>query len=197
MTERPSPDVAQLMAGIVDHRTRMWALVSEVVSRPEQAVVERLVSGAWVADMQDAVQWLGDAAERFSPGLVAVGDAVAATPVTLESLVAGFDAITARDRTHLSAVIQDLLGQLEAEKRSWSAGDQDRAKTLRLAQHDQLHQHVVPAVQQWCYDALNQQSAPVLAVAVKVVAVVLSMETGRDFERGLGGRRFRITDDMP
>ncbi|RMB59927.1 hypothetical protein [Tessaracoccus antarcticus] len=194
MTEHPSPQVAQLMAGIVDDRARMWALVSEVVSRPDTSVAQRLTSGAWVEDMQRSVQWLGDAAERFRPGLVALGEAADAAPVTLESLLAGFDDITSRERTHLAGVIDDLLVQLAAEKRSWSGGDHEHAKTLRLAQHDQLHKRMVPAVQQWCYDALNQQSTPVLSALAKVLVIVLGMETGRDFERAVEGEGFHITD---
>ncbi|MDO5736438.1 MAG: hypothetical protein Q4P15_08185 [Propionibacteriaceae bacterium] len=196
MTQIPNPDVAKLMAGIVENRTRTWSLVNEVVSRPDQQMVERLNSGDWVADMQDAVQWLGDAAERFVPGLEAVTHVAETTGTTLADVTAGFDAISARERASLTAVISDLLGQLAAEERAWSQGDDEYAKTLRLAQHDQLHKRMVPALQQWCYDALNQQAAPVLAALVKVVVIVLSMETGRDFERAMEGRGFRITDDL-
>lgn len=196
MTEHPTPEVALLMAGIVDNRRRMWSLVLEVVARPDSSVVERLNSGAWVTGMQDAAQWLGDAAERFQPGLTALEKTVAATPATLDGLTRGFEAIAAGERTSLTSVIPDLLGQLAAEKRAWAGGDNEHAKTLRLAQHDQLHTRVVPAVQQWCYDALNQHRAPVLSAVMKVVAIVLSMETGRDFERAMEGRSFRITDDI-
>ncbi len=185
------------MAGIVDNRMRMWSLLQEVVSRPDDDVVERLNSGDWIADVQDAVQWLGDAAERFRPGLVAVAEAVEVSPATLDGLTTGFDTIAAGQRTSLSDVITDLTEQLAAEKRSWAGGDDEYAKILRLAQHDQLHKRMIPSLQQWCYDALGQQSAPVLAAVVKVAVIVLSMETGRDFERAMEGRGFRIIDDMP
>ena len=184
------------MAGIVDNRMRMWSLLNEVVSRPDDVVVDRLNHGEWVDDVQEAVQWLGDAAERFRPGLDAVAETVAASPATLEGLVAAFNAITAGQRVSLPDVITDLTGQLGAEKRSWASGDDDYAKTLRLAQHDQLHKRMVPAVQQWCYVALNQEAAPVLSALVKYAVIVLSMETGRDFERAMEGRGFRITDDI-
>lgn len=177
------------MAGIVDQRTQMWTLVSEVVSRPDEGLERRLNSGAWVSDMHDAVQWLGDAAERFHPGLTAVAEAVETTPATVTDLTAGFDALAAQERAALPGVIEDLLMQLAAEKRAWSSGDVEHAKTLRLAQHDQLHKRMVPAVQQWCYDAINQQEASLLTALVKVLAIVLSTETGRDFERVLEGRR--------
>ncbi len=185
------------MAGIVDNRSTMWLLVHEVAVRPEPRVVERLNSGAWVSDVQAAVQWLGDAAERFRPNLDAVAAAVSTSPATLEGLTAGFDAIESGQRERLADVITDLLGQLDAERRAWSEGNDDYAKMLRLAQHDQLHKRMVPAVQQWCYDALQQQAAPVLAALAKVLVIVLSMETGRDFERAMEGRGFRITDDLP
>ncbi len=197
MTTHSAPDVAQLMAGIVDNRARMWGLVQEVTSRPDEAVLERLTSGRWVEDVQEAVQWLGDAAERFRPGLLAVEAAVGEVPATLESLTAGYEAIIARERTSLTETITDQAGQLAAEKRAWASGDDEYAKTLRLAEHDQLHKRMVPAIQQWCYDALHQQSSPVLSALIKVVVIVLSMETGRDFERGMEGREFRITDDLP
>ena len=197
MTANSTPDVALLMAGIVDNRTRMWELVREVTSRPDDSVVQRLTSGQWIADVQEAVQWLGDAAERFRPGLLAVEAAVHEDPPTLESLTAGHDAIVARERLSLSETISDLMGQLAAEKRAWSSGDDEYAKTLRLAEHDQLHKRMVPAIQQWCYDALHQQDSPVLSSLIKVVVIVLSMETGRDFERQMEGRGFRITDDLP
>lgn len=182
------------MAGIVDNRIRMWTLVAEAVSRPDASFERRLNSGAWVDDMQEAVQWLGEAAERFRPGLTAVTETSETTPDTVETLRAGFEAIS--QRVSLSGVIEDLLGQLAAERRSWSSGDDEHAKTLRLAEHDQLHTRMVPAVQQWCYGATHQQEAPTLAALVKVVVIVLSMETGRDFERALEGRGFRITDDI-
>ena len=197
MTTHSTPDVAQLMAGIVDNRSRMWGLVQEVSARPDEAVVERLTSGRWVEDVQEAVQWLGDAAERFRPGLLAVEAAVDEGPATLDSLTAGYEAIIARERTSLSVTISDLMGQMAAEKSAWSSGDDEYAKTLRLAEHDQLHRRMVPAIQQWCYDALHQQSSPVLSALIKVVVIVLSMETGRDFERGMEGREFYITDDLP
>ena len=184
------------MAGIVDNRIQMWVLVQEVTASPDQGLAERLNSGDWVADMQEAVQWLGDAAERFRPGLIAVSESVEASPATAEGLTAAHDAIVAKERTSFAVVITDLLGQMAAEKRAWSSGDDEYAKTLRLAQHDQLHKRMVPAVQQWCYDALNQQSSPVVTALVKVIVIVLSMETGRDFERGMEGRGFRITDDI-
>ncbi len=197
MTEHPTPEVAQLMAGIVDNRARMWELVQEVTAQPDQDVVERLVSGEWISDVQEAVQWLGDAAERFRPGLLAVEEAVDDSPMTLASLMAGYNAIVARQRTSLADCISDLMGQLAAERRAWASGDDEYAKTLRLAEHDQLHHRMVPAIQQWCYDALHQQASPVLASLIKVVVIVLSMETGRDFERGMEGREFRITDALP
>ncbi len=197
MTEHPTPDVAQLMAGIVANRARMWGLVQEVTARPDDAVVDRLTSGEWVEDVQEAVQWLGDAAERFRPGLQSVADAVDSGPVTLKSLTAGYETIISLQRTSLADVIADLMGQLEAEGRAWASGDDEYAKTLRMAEHDQLHKRMVPAIQQWCYDALHQQSSPVLSALIKVVVIVLSMETGRDFERGMEGRGFRITDDLP
>ena len=184
------------MAGIVDNRIQMWVLVQEMTSSPNQGAVERLNSGTWVTDMQEAVQWLGDAAERFLPGLRAVSETVEATPSSLEGLSAAHEDIAARERTSFAVVIADLLGQMAAEKRAWSSGDDEYAKTLRLAQHDQLHKRMVPAVQQWCYDALNQQASPVVTALVKVIVIVLSMETGRDFERGMEGRGFRITDDI-
>lgn len=189
--------MATLMTGIVNNRIRMWGLVTEVTSRPDHSVVERLTSGAWIADVQDAVQWLGDAAERFRPGLQAVEDAVAERPVTLSDLTAGHETIVARQRLTLSEVIDGLDAQLAAERRAWSSGDVEYAKTLRLAEHDHLHKRMVPALQQWCYDALHQQSSPVLAALIKVVVIVLSMETGRDFERSMDGRGFNITDGMP
>ncbi len=185
------------MAGIVESRIRMWELVEEVTARPDETVVERLTSGEWVGGVQEGVQWLGDAAERFRPGLQAVQDAVDSEPVTLESLTAGYTTIISLQRTSLADVLDDLMGQLAAEKRAWASGDDEYAKTLRLAEHDQLHKRMVPAVQQWCYSALHQQSSPVLSSLIKVVVIVLSMETGRDFERGMEGREFRITDDLP
>lgn len=196
VTEHPSPEVAQLMAGIVDNRMRMWSLLQEVVSRPDDLVVERLNSGEWVDDVREAVQWLGDAAERFRPGLDAVKETVAASPATLDGLVAGFDTVSAGQRASLRDVITDLTGQLAAEKRSWASGDDDSAKILRLAQHDQLHKRMVPAIQQWCRIALNQQASPVLSALVKFAVIVLSMETGSDFERAMEGRGFRVTDDI-
>ena len=185
------------MAGIVDNRARMWGLVQEVTARPDEAVVERLASGEWVEDVQEAVQWLGDAAERFRPGLLAVEAAVDEGPATLESLTAGYETIISLQRTSLADVIADLMSQLAVEKRAWASGDDEYAKTLRMAEHDQLHKRMVPAIQQWCYDALHQQSSPILSALIKVVVIVLSMETGRDFERGMEGRGFRITDDLP
>ena len=185
------------MAGIVENRARMWELVQEVTEQPTNLIVERLASGEWVEDVQEAVQWLGDAAERFRPGLLAVEEAVSAPPVTLAALATGYDVIHSRERTSLTDCISDLRGQLAAEKRAWASGDDEYAKTLRLAEHDQLHKRMVPAIQQWCYDALHQQGSPVLSALVRVVVIVLSMETGRDFERGMEGRGFRITDDLP
>lgn len=185
------------MAGIVEKRTRMWELVEEVTARPDEAVFARLTSGQWIEDVLEAVQWLGDAAERFRPGLLDVEAAVTEGPATLESLTAGYDTIFVRERTSLAGVISDLMGQLAAEQRAWSSGDDEYAKTLRLAEHDQLNTRMVPAIQQWCYDALHQQDSPVLSALIKVVVIVLSMETGRDFERGMEGREFRITDDLP
>lgn len=190
-------EMAALMTGVVDNRIRMWSLVSEMTSRPDDAVVRRLASGEWVADVREAVHWLGDSAERFRPGLQAVEDAMAAHTVTLADLTAGHEAIVAGQRLSLEETISGLDDQLAAERRAWSCGDVEYAKTLRLAEHDQLHKRIVPALQQWSHDALHQQTSPVLAALMKVVAVVLSMETGRDFERGLEGREFRITDDMP
>lgn len=189
--------MATLMTRVVDNRIRMWTLVTEMTSRPDNNVVQRLTSGEWVNDVRGAVQWLGDSAERFRPGLQAVEDAVAAQPVTLADLTRGYEAIVAGQRHPLEEIISDLDDQLAAERRAWSGGDVEHAKTLRLAEHDQLHKRIVPALQQWSHDALHQQTSPVLAALIKVVVVVLSMETGRDFERGLEGREFRITDDMP
>ncbi|MGO1384126.1 MAG: hypothetical protein ACTHU1_04940 [Arachnia sp.] len=197
MITHPTPDVAQLMAGIIENRARMWELIEEVTAAPDDAMVNRLTNGEWVEEMQGAVQWLGEAADRFSPGLKAVETTTDETPVSLERMTAGHEAITARQRTSLPEIISDLQSQLAAEKRAWSSRDDEHAKTLRLAEHDLLHTRMVPAVQQWCYDALHQPSAPVLSALAKVVAVVLSMETGRDFERGMEGRGFRITDDLP
>ncbi len=185
------------MAGIVENRTRMWELVREVTARPDEAVVERLSSGAWVEDVREAVQWLGEAADRFRPGLLAVEAAVDEGAATLKSLSQGYEAITARESNSLTRMISDLMGQLSAEKRAWASGDDEYAKTLRLAEHDQLHKRMVPAIQQWSYDSLHQQSSPVLSALIQVVSTVLSMETGRDFERGTEGRDFRITDDLP
>lgn len=185
------------MAGIVDNRIRMWELVREVTGEPTDAVVDRLDSGEWTEDVQEAVQWLGDAAERFRPGLLAVEDATAEAPITLATMTAGYDVIISRERTSLAACIDDLMVQLAAEKRAWGSGDDEYAKTLRLAEHDQLHKRMVPAIQQWCYDALHQQESAVLSALIRVVVIVLSMETGRDFERGMEGRGFRITDDLP
>ena len=189
--------MAQLMSGVVENRIRMWELVQEVTAAPDDRVVERLASGEWVNDMREAAQWLGEAAERFQPGLRGVQTAVDEGSATLESLAAGHDTLVSEESESLVGTISDLMGQLAAERRAWTAGDDEYAKTLRLAQHDQLHKRVVPAIQQWSYDALHQQPSPLLAALVRVVTVVLSMETGRDFERRLGGGEFSITDDLP
>ena len=87
------------MAGIVENRARMWELVQEVTEQPTNLIVERLASGEWVEDVQEAVQWLGDAAERFRPGLLAAEEAVSAPPVTLAALATGYDVIHSRERT--------------------------------------------------------------------------------------------------
>lgn len=184
------------MAGIVDSRARMWRLVAEVVSSPGEELATRLNSGTWIADVHEAVGWLGEAAQRFQPGLDAVTDCIAAAPVTAGGLNRGLEATVARDHASVAAAIEDLCVQLAAEQRAWSSGDDDHAKTLRLAQHDLLHSRMVPAVQQWCYAALHQRESPVLGSLAAVLATVLSMETGRDFERGMQGRDFRITDDI-
>ncbi len=185
------------MAGIVDNRIRLWELVHEVTSRPDQHIVDRLSSGEWIDDVRQAVQWLGEAADRFAPGLTAAEKALEEDAVTLESLMAAHDSIDVRRPVSLSETLADLGGQLAAERRAWASGDDEYAKTLRLAQHDQLHTRVVPAIQQWSSEALHQQHSPVLTALVRVVTVVLSMETGRDFERRLGGGEFSITDDLP
>lgn len=184
------------MAGIVDNRITMWQLVQEVTALPDQSVADRLNSDDWVTDMQEAVQWLGESAERFQPGFLAVSQAVDTSPATVESLSAAHASIIAKERTSFAVATSDLLGQMVAEKRAWASGDDEHAKTLRLAQHDQLHKRIVPAVQQWCYDALHQSASPVTTALVKVVVIVLSMETGRDFERSMEGRNFSITDDI-
>lgn len=184
------------MAGIVDSRIRIWTLVAEVVSPEDPGPAERLNSGAWVADMHDAVAWLGDLAERFRPALEAVSDTSAIAPAAFRSPSSDSDSIAVLERVGLFPMIESLLVQLAAEKRAWAGGDDEHAKTLRLAQHDQLNKKMVPAVQRWCYDSLNQQDSPALAAFVKVLAIVLSMETGRDYERALGGDDFRISSDI-
>ncbi len=192
-----TPNVSWLMAGVVDNRIRLWMLVREATSRPDEALVERLDSGEWMDDVRVAARWLGDAAQRFLPGLTSVEAAVKQEPVTLARLIEGYDIIVAGERTSLAESISDLMGQLAAERRAWAAGDDEHAKTLRLAEHDLLHTLMVPAIQQWCHDALHQQSSAVLSALIQVVVIVLSMETGRDFEQGMQGRAFRITDDLP
>lgn len=184
------------MAGIVDSRIRIWTLVAEVVS-PEDPGPGRCPDwGVWVADMHDAVQWLGAPAERFGPALESVSQAPADPTTTPGGPPSASDSIAVLEGVGLFPMVDSLLAQLAAEKRAWAGGDDEHAKTLRLAQHDQLNKRVVPAVQQWCYDSLNQQDSPVLGAFVKVLAIVLSMETGRDYERALAGDDFRISSDI-
>ena len=163
-------------------------------TEPDAESIRRLQGGQWLEEFQDSVQWMGDGAAKFQ---TAVRELMAAieSPL-LEAYPDVLAEVTGDQRLSLAVAIDELLGQISAELGAWRSGDVERAKDLRLAQHDRLGREVTPVVQRWCRDALNQGQSPALAALGRLVAVVLSIETGRDFERQLAGRDFHISDTL-
>ena len=172
------PDAVALMTSITRDRTTAWGLLAALCDRPSVELVQRLCDEPLLDTLRDSVRWLD---EEWQPKALLVLDVLPrqarrrGAEATLETMLDSHLAAGSLVR-RLHADCAEVHALCVRESAEWQAGEQARAKELRVEQMTLLTPE--SAVREHARD-LQELSLPVYSHVAALVTAYLMLETGR------------------
>ena len=173
------------------HRALGWDAVADVLAPPDLALVERLRSGALTQTWRESTDWLGGdthalTAELMSLEVYARGAARRAPADDLADLLAGYEALVARDAA-LAAPVRRLAELCRTEAVAWAVGNPVEAKAVRVGQQNYITECLVPGLPELGGRLALEAEAGVWRLLGRVILGLLSGDTGKDYQRAVLG----------
>ncbi|GAA1644009.1 hypothetical protein [Georgenia ruanii] len=171
-------------------RAGAWDAVADVLEGGERAAA-RLRDGSAAAAWRASSRWLGDDAELFVADLYNLDvyergaarrspeDDVAALGADHAALVAPDAAVVAR--------VREVAAACRDEAEAWAGGDTATGKSLRLREQELIEGHLVPVLPDLGGRLAREAGMGVWRALGRLVLAVLSVESGRDFQRAVLG----------
>jgi hypothetical protein len=178
------------VAAAARERAGAWDAVADVLAG-DVRTAQRLRDGSAAAAWRASSRWLGDDAELFVADLISldvyqrgaarrtVEDDLAALATDHAALVAPHVAVVAH--------VRDVADACRAEAEAWSAGDPAGGKALRLRQQELIETHLVPVLPDLGGRLVREAGMGVWRALGRLVLAVLSVESGRDYQRAVLG----------
>ena len=172
-------------------RAGSWDAVADVLTMDEDAVT-RLRAGEQAEAWRAGARWLGDDAQMFTGDLLSLdvyarGAARRDLAEDVAALAADHGALVAPDAAVVAHVrrVADLCRE-EAE--AWARGDLPGGKALRAREREVIDEHLVPVLPGLGGRLAREASARIWRTLGRVLLAVLSVESGKDYQRAvLGG----------
>ena len=171
-------------------RAGAWDAVADVLEGGEHAA-ERLRDGSVAAAWRASSRWLGDDAELFVADLYnldvyARGAARRSLEDDVAALGADHAALVAPDAAVVTH-IREVAEACRAEAEAWAAGDTATGKSLRLREQELIESHLVPVLPDLGGRLARSAATGVWRALGRLVLAVLSVESGRDYQRAVLG----------
>ncbi|WP_127131782.1 hypothetical protein [Georgenia sp. SYP-B2076] len=171
-------------------RAGSWDAVAEVLTMDEEAVA-RLRAGDQAALWRAGARWLGDDAQIF------VGDLLNLDVYARGAERRGLDAdVAALARDHATLVAPDaavvehvrrVADLCREEADAWARGDLAGGKALRAREREVIDAHLVPVLPALGGRLAQGAEAKISRTLGRLVLAVLSVESGKDYQRAVLG----------
>lgn len=199
MTEsRLPPTFLPKVAESAHERARAWDAVADVLEVPDVALLTRLRSGDLAAIWRQSAAWLGDDTHMLTPELMSLDVYARSAPrrtlaQDLADFRAGYEEHVAPDVGFLLQ-IRRLADICRQESQAWSGGDIAQGRALRASQQEFIDAQLVPGLPELGRRLVDDAQVNVWRLLGRLILAILSVETGRDYQRavlgeGLGRRR--------
>ncbi|MHB1065447.1 MAG: hypothetical protein ACYC1Z_13335 [Georgenia sp.] len=172
-------------------RARSWDAVADVLTAPDEELTERLRAGELTDAWRAGARWLGADADLFHADLLKM-DVYARGAVRrqvvgdLAALRRDHEALVGADAA-LADHARDLAELCRQEAQAWAAGDFADGKALRVRERDLIAEHLEPVLPTLGGRLANEGSTGVVRTIGRLVLAVLSVESGKDYQRAVLG----------
>lgn len=172
-------------------RAASWDAVADVLAPPDARLAGRLRAGELTDAWRAGARWLGADAELFHGDLLkmdvyARGAGRRSPEADLAALAADHEALVGAD-TAVVAHVRDVAALCREEADAWAAGDFPRGKALRVQERDLIGEHLEPLLPAVGGRLAAEGSSGVVRTIGRLVLAVLSVESGKDYQRAVLG----------
>ena len=172
-------------------RAGSWEVVAEVLEPPSPGLVERLRSGEIATELRLAARWLGGDAEIFAGDLMRLDvHSRAARRRSADDDLATLAAdhhLLGSDDSHLAAGARAVAAACRDEAAAWAAGDTAGGRALRAHEQELITDALLPALPDAAGRLAREGVSVVTRALGSLVLAVLSVESGRDYQRAVLG----------
>lgn len=182
----PDAPTRRSISRVAGARGHVWRLLADLWAPPTAESVARLRSGELAGELRDATAWLGPDADRFlAPFAALEAFARRARRVPAEEDLDRLRAEHRRlglDDPTLVVAMRGMADRCDDEAEAWARG-QERARSLRAEQHRVLESVLMDELPARCAVVDERAEVMVYRAIARVAVSVLSVESGRDFDR--------------
>ncbi|RPF25826.1 hypothetical protein EDD32_0239 [Georgenia muralis] len=170
-------------------RAGSWDVVAEILDGPDASLAERLRSGELATRLRLAARWLGGDAEIFAGDLMrldvhARGARRRSLDADLASLAADHH-LLGDDVPGLVAGARQIAAACHEEAAAWAAGDTAGGRSLRAREQELIAGRLLPALPDAAGRLARDGASVVTRALGSLVLAVLSVESGRDYQRAV------------
>lgn len=186
------------VAQVARERGAAWDALAEVLGEPRDAVVDRLRSGALVAQWRTGSAWHGEESRVFTASLMSldvyVRGAARRDPADDARSYRAEQARLVSDPSGLAARVADLAERCRTEAEVWASGDLVGGREARAAQHALLADGLAERLIAIGSAAAERAETHLWRTLGKVVIALVTVESGRDYSAVLGSAARRRRD---
>ena len=178
------PDMAKKMADVARSREAVWTIMSQIVQEPTTEFVAALRTGAVRQALEQNTAWVGE----DNPMTIHLQSLRAfegrSGRISLDQdmtvLIEDWNRLENRDvRPNLEEWAKATPALCRAEAEGWESGKIDSAKKARLAQFEDMSEHLQNAVD-WATELHDDTKVLVRRMLARIYGAHLSIESGRD-----------------
>lgn len=172
-------------------RAGSWDAVADVLAVPGAELVERLRAGELATLWRLGARWLGADAELFTRDLMSLdvyarGSRRRSVEDDLAALRADHDRLVAGEGD-LVTPVRRVAEACREEADAWASGDMAAGRALRATERTLIEDSLVPGLADVGGRLAQEAEARVWRTLGRVVLAVLSVESGRDYQRAVLG----------
>lgn len=170
-------------------RAGSWDAVAEVLAPPDEELVERLRSGELATVWRLGARWLGADAELFTRDLMSLdvyarGSRRRTAADDLAALRADHERLVAPEGD-LAAPAREVAEMCRQEAAAWASGDMAGGRALRAEERRRIEDGLVPGLPNVGARLALEADARVSRTLGRLVLAVLSVESGKDYQRAV------------